>query len=579
MQINKPTQFELQGRGVITLSANDHVATGGEGSIYRPANSRTIVKLYTDTGKMVRDGMPEKLNLLSNIKHPYVVSPTGLVLMNSKPVGYYMPFAKGEPLSRVFTTSWRQREGFGDSEATTLVARMREAVQAAHGAQAVMVDANELNWNVALGKSDGPEPRALDVDSWAIDRWPATVIMPSIRDWQSKEFNSLTDWFAWGIVTFQLFSGIHPYKGKLDGFKPNELERRMKEGASVFVPGVKLNRAVRDFRCIPGPLLDWYVATFQNSERTVPPSPFDTGLTTAKVAQIARVVITASGSLVYEKLFGNVTDPALRTFGCGVVLLESGCLIDLATKREIGVAKSRECEVVEVNGHWLKADIDNGEMIFSCINRKNLKEEVLNLQLEGRCFVRYENRLFVVADRGLTEVSLKILGKPILSVGKTWGAMVNSTRWYDGVGIQDAMGAIYVIAPFGENSCAQVRVKELDGLRVVAAKSGNRFVAIMTVDKNGQYRKVELTFDREYKTYETWAGGSDSPDLNMAVLPKGVTAIIVEDGSLNIFVPTNGKLRKVADKQISTDMVLGNWDNTVVYVQNGAVWSVKLNSK
>ena len=291
------------------------------------------------------------------------------------------------------------------------------------------------------------------------------------------------------------------------------------------------------------------------------------------------MITTATGNLIFNKLFGDAGDPVIRVFTCGVVLLESGGLINLADGSEIGKSKSRDCEVVKSNGGWLKADWNGRQMVFSYINGTSLKEEALTLHLNGRRLLRYENRLFVVTEKGLTEVTLKLLGKPILATGHTWGVMINSTRWFDGVGIQDAMGATYVIVPFGDKACAQVRVKELDGLKPVTAKAGNRFIAIIAVDANGDYRKIELTLNREYSGYKVWEGTADSPDLNIAILPKGVCAIIVNDGEINIFVPTSGTLNKVQDKYVSTDMTLANWEDRVVYIQDNNVWIVQMEKK
>lgn len=567
----------LEGRGALNLSPNDHIATGGEGSVYKKAG--TVIKIYTDKAKMQRDGMADKIRLLAKIKHPNIVGPQGIVTdEQGNEIGYYMPFAQGEPLSRVFTNDFRLREGVDDKDTTTLVDRMRQVVQCAHGHQAVLVDANELNWIATFDKKDGANPFVLDVDSWAIGKWPAKVIMPSIRDWHTNGFNQKSDWYSWGIVTFQVFTGIHPFKGTLDGYKPIDLEKRMKNRASVFTPGVRLNRAVRDFSCIPGRLRDWYLAAFQQDDRSVPPSPFDTGASLAKAAAIARVVVTTTGRLSYEKLFGKTGDPVVQIFPCGIVQLESGSLIDPLTKREIGVAKSRRCEVIRVENGWMKADKVGSDFHYSYINNTNFQEEVLTLQLRGHDLLRYENRLFLITDQGLTELKLKILGKPILSAGNTWGAMINSTRWYDGVGIQDTLGAMYLIAPFGENACGHIRVRELDGLRPITAKAGNRFIVIIAADRKGDYHKIELTFDAEYKNHSLWRGVVDSPELNMAILPKGVCATIVDDGELVIFVPTNGKVNKVPDKALTTEMKLGNLGDTVVYIQDGNLWKLTLKS-
>ena len=60
--------------------------------------------------------------------------------------------------------------------------------------------------------------------------------MMSIRDPLTPKngFNKLTDWYSYAIVTFQMYIGIHPFKGIHPDYKPKDLELRMKDGASVF---------------------------------------------------------------------------------------------------------------------------------------------------------------------------------------------------------------------------------------------------------------------------------------------------------------------------------------------------------
>jgi hypothetical protein len=155
--------------------------------------------------------------------------------------------------------------------------------------------------------------------------------------------------------------------------------------------------------------------------------------------------------------------------------------------------------------------------------------------------------------------------------------MLHSTKWFQGVGVMDAMGAKYVITPFGEESVVQERIRELDQLRTVTAKSGNRFISLIGVDRSGVYHKVEITFDRDYKSHKVWVAETDGPELNLAILPKVVCATIVKDGELDIFVPVkNQDINRVEDKGIGTDMILSNWEDRVVYIQNGAVWSLRM---
>ena len=80
----------------------------------------------------------------------------------------------------------------------------------------------------------------------------------------------------------------------------------------------------------------------------------------------------------------------------------------------------------------------------------------------------------------------------------------------------------------------------------------------------------------DYSAYAAKAEAVDTPELNMALLPKGVGATIPDDGKLTIFVPQNGKVVEVQDRQLATDMVLYSWQDTVVYIQSGDVWKLRM---
>lgn len=569
-------QVTLEGRGSLTLRESDHLATGGEGSVYK-ANG-TVVKIYLDPAKAIAEGRFDKLNQLKAFSHEYLVSPRGNVFdAGGKPIGFWMDFSSGEALPRLFTNDVRLQIGFGEKETNRLVERMQECVRYAHQHKALIIDPNELNWMAILNGKGGPEPRLLDVDSWVLNgQFPKTVaVMPSIRDWHAKQLSELSDWFGLGVVTFQLYTGIHPYKGGLNGYKPSEWEDRMKKNASVFSPDIRLNTAVRDFNLIPAKLRGWYEAVFQNGDRSIPPSPFEIG-GPAKAAQMGRIVVTASGTLVYDKLLAEINDSVVRVFPCGIVRLQSGRLVDLATKSTLLKVSDSGTEVVRLDAGWLIAE-PNGQksQVYTYVDAVSFTAQPLSLLVCGHRLFRADNRLFLVTDQGLTELKLFAFGKPVLATDLSWGAMVNSTRWFDSVGIMDAMNAMFLIAPFGEKAVAQIRVRELDGLKAISAKAGNRFVAVIGLDKNGAYQKLEFTFTSDYKSYTVWKGQADSPDLNMTILPKGVGVTIVQDGELTIFVPSNARVNKVPDKDIKTSDLLAHWSDRVLLLRQGEVWSVR----
>ncbi len=573
-KIKSSLTVELVGRGIVKLGPNEHVATGGEGSVYKLLPN-TMVKIYLNPKKMQDDGMVEKLKLLQTIKHPFIVAPQGLVYENNNPVGYYMNFEPGEPLARIFTTSYRQRENFTDKHSIQLVDGMHSVLQTAHANHALLVDANEFNWLVAKTKKS-VEPRSIDVDSWSIGKWKPSVIMPSIRDWHAHGFTEQSDWFSFAVVSFQVFTGIHPYKGMLPGYSTNEIERRMKENKSVFTNGVRLNNSVRSFDCIPDPLLAWYESVFQNGERSIPPLASDTSIKTPKASIVKKIVVTATGTLVMNVLCDGINDNPVEVYPCGIVRFASGALLNLENGKRFSTIVHNPCEIIRTDWGYLLVEIQtDGGLHAVLLDKDGLKSVELSTILKALHVVRYQNRIFVVRQQGLTELSVSMLGKPLLVTKNTWSVMFNSTKWYEGVGVQDTLGTTYLVAPFGESSCQYVHTPELNGKKVVSAVAGTRTIVVVALDKKtGLYQNYEFVLNKDYTDYQLHVTDATGPERTMTLLPKGITVSIVDDGNLVITVPTQGTEKVVPDARIDTSYVLAHWSDRVVAICGNKVWSI-----
>jgi DNA-binding helix-hairpin-helix protein with protein kinase domain len=138
-------------------------------------------------------------------------------------------------LCQVFPGSFRTRHGFSTDAALRLVRRLQEGVRTVHSHGILIVDLNEMNFLVS--DSFG-EIYFIDVDSYQTPSFPATALMESVRDRHAKRFSTSTDWFSFAIVSFQMFVGIHPFKGTyapLQGVieKDKKLDARM-SGKSRF---------------------------------------------------------------------------------------------------------------------------------------------------------------------------------------------------------------------------------------------------------------------------------------------------------------------------------------------------------
>ena len=184
------------------------------------------------------------------------------------------------------------------------------------------MDLNEMNFLVSQAFD---EAYFIDADSYQTKHFPAPVLMESVRDWsvQHHAWTEVSDWFSFGIVTFQMFVGLHPFKGKYkgheDGYRaklptdpPDDAfavtRRRMQHHISVFHPEVDMPAAAYPLTTIPRAYRDWYEQLFAKGKRLPPPDSFGTALVVAAPAQIKLLTGTLVDLEFLLELEGTLRD-------------------------------------------------------------------------------------------------------------------------------------------------------------------------------------------------------------------------------------------------------------------------------
>lgn len=444
--------FEGRSTGV-SLTAQHHLATGGEGAVY--LKDGIVHKIYLDPAKALHNGVDKKFKLLQSMKHRGVSTPTDILRDKAGNfLGIAMPYVQGEPLCALFTTAGRDRSGFGSDQAIKVVDAMREVMQHAHDHRALMVDANELNWLV-----DGIQPVAIDTDSWQLPGFAATAIMPSIRDYQMDRtigFTEGTDWFAWAIVTFQIWTGVHPYKGTHPAFGRGELEARMKANASIFDAGVRLPGAARDVQTIPLRLREWYAQTFSSTLRLAPPRAADSAI--AHLAPLKLKSIHASnGSLRLDRIATLPGPVAASAHGFLVVRTPQALsLWDALAKSPERMAAMPEgwiddllierCTVARLGHVRVAVHLDLVQGVLEALDLDS--GATATLKTTASKLWQAHNRIFLLNsndDRGLHEVDLVQLGDRLaLGQKQRWAVNTLSTKFLRNVCVQDALGVFFV---------------------------------------------------------------------------------------------------------------------------------------
>lgn len=577
--MSKKIQLKVAGN-LLTLSPNDFVASGGEGSIYRQGN--LTYKVY-NPGKTGLNSMEQKVKLLSAIKHKGIIAPVDTLFdKQDNVVGFSMPWVDGEVLVRYFNNEFRKRVGYGIKETIQSAYEMREIVEAAHAGHALMVDGNEMNYIVS------PERVCIiDVDSWQIGTFKATAIMASIRDYHTQSFNELSDWFSWAVVSFQLFVGIHPYRGRHPKYKPGDFVDRMKDGVSVFNKDVFLPSTVRDLGDVPAGLLEWYESVFETNQRTPPPAIFEKQAAQKVVQRTVYSKMPSAGGLVYTRL-KDYPDLITDVFPNGTVITQKRVFTKTA---RLGIELERlfgPSNWGTFQYHCISTDdgvvlIRDDEMRQLClINGDDFVQLSFQDLLIPHKWMSGSNRLFALRDEGFTEVKIGSMavngkGNSYYYLGNTWNVSPKSTYVGNGLAVYNALGTPFIVLPFEKKGCLIEKEEHLRGHKLIAAKAVNNFATCLVKDNRGQNFKLEVLYPGSAASWSTplvWIGPTDETGLNFAMNHRGIIATIVDDGELVLFSPYSGQSKRISDKNIKAAMTLCPVDDNIGYIKDNELWSI-----
>lgn len=559
----------VKGKGKVVLAKNDFVAAGGEGSVY--SKGGTAYKIYSDPSKMIPEG---KINELQVITEPNIIKPMDIILdSKNNHIGYTMRYVTDTyALCQLFNKVFKQRNSLTTQQIFDLIVKMQNGIKHIHDKGILIVDCNEMNF---LINQTFDEVYFIDVDSYQTPTYKATVLMESIRDRHCKnnQFTKGTDWFSWAIVTFQMFIGIHPYKGKHKTV--NGLDERMLKNLSVFNKDVGIPSICESFDVIPQAYRDWYKALFEEGKRIEPPS--------AGVAKITIITkadkIVGSNKFEIKELFdfpsdlvGDITN-VIFSFGSRIVQGERGAV--LGTKIDSKVLPNLNVGFTPHLNHCFAVRRDPSEV--ACYDVTTGK--ATHLPATVNKLMSYDSRVYAIDNENVYEIIFIELPNNIKFAMKQVANIVSkATSVFDGVLIQNLLEATYVSIFPKTGSHYQVRMKELEGYRIVDARF-DRGVLMAIGVKNGKYDRFVFRFDNEYSSYDAAVVQDISPmGLNFTVIDTGICVHIDEEECVNVFqaIKDGKRVPSIKDPAISSDMQLYRWGGQAVVSRGEKLYSFKM---
>jgi serine/threonine protein kinase len=480
-------QVSIKGKqDKINLTKNHFIASGGEGNIY--VRRGTVFKIYQNPKAVIPYS---KMKELSSIGNTNVIKPERLVLSNkNKPVGYTMKHVpKSYAMCQIFPKAFRDRTGMDTKDVLRLIQKMQKTIADIHKEKILIVDLNEMNF---LVDKKFREVFFIDVDSYQTPSFPATAIMESIRDRHNKTFSELTDWFSFGIVSFQMFVGIHPYKGKhptLKGF-----DDRMMANIPVFHKDVKFPKVCLPFDIIPQAYKEWYKAMFFEGKRFAPPTD------PVQVVVVPVVIQTVAGNEDFDisEIFEYSSNiiKYLSVDGTRVTITADDLYIGQKNIFQ-SCGKNMHIAITPLTNKVITANFVDGDVLLY----NSSDEEFPEHNIKADDIMSYKGSIYIKNNDMISEVEFVEMGNSIHSIPKHVGnVMENSTKFYDGVIIQNVLGS-FVASMFPTPGVhRQIQCPEFKGYQVIDAKFRDN-VLFVIASKKGKYDKFILKFDANFSSY------------------------------------------------------------------------------
>ena len=563
-------KYLIQGQGEISLTDSNYITEGGEGKIYGKGN--VIYKIYEDPLKMIPYGKIQELKPLS-IKDNILIPQNIILTLKGVSIGFTMKWVqKTVPICKLFTNDFRDKFKITPDMIYALVERMQTDTQFIHENKCLIVDYNEMN--LLVDDKTFRIPYFIDTNGYQTSKFPATAIMPSIRDWHSKTFTELTDWFSFAILACQLFIGIHPYKGSFPNYSKKDLEKRMKENASIFNKVATVPSSTRDFSYIPPAYMDWFIKLFEKGERIPPPLI----ASLLKIISVKTTLIQSTDNFIINFVQDYIDDIIDYWYvNYPICITKEAIWLGKAQYK----TKLKDPGVILLPKSMEPIMINLESDLLSLSYLKDNEKIPCTIQASQKMIVG--NSLFIMNDNKFSEVRIEELGdKVITMIGTQWNCLPNASQMFDGVVYQDILGMPYLMIPYrdpyGRTCCSVSQVKELKGYKILDAKQ-TRGVVFMIGFKNSHYDKIILKFDDTYSTYNLRIiDDIGIGHINFIVMDNGIVVSINEDDSIEIFSKniSNSSIKIIKDPDINSNMTLYRDGARVLFSNKNKLYQISM---
>jgi hypothetical protein len=577
-------KLKVRGTGeTVNLTDGNFIFKGGEGSIHIIDG---IVYKHCIDGAMIPEA---KLKELAVLTHPQIVVPFDVLLSRKKPVGYCMKAVPNDPvpLAQCLTKAYRERENVTPDHMMGLVTQAIEHYRYLHSHPGYLrVDGNELN---SMVTSDHKELYEIDMNSIQTPSFRADALMQSVRDFTVQrdankmwQWNEGSDWWSCAIITWYMFTAIHPFMGFHPDFPDakTSMVEQMKAHVSVMHPDSEYPKGAvyHPFEdVIPGgqdgAMMQWYRAHFIDGKRPAAPTSFQS--TIAFVAKVKEIIGSNNFVMTMIQDFGSPIVGHYVSKGRQVVATKDNIHVDRkplprpdGTFR-IGFTPKHNLPVMAyLDGEQVRLqNLDNG----------------LPIRFDGKArkLMSCEGRLYLLGLNNISEIKFtEANGVTLASASSVAQIMPTATQLYQGVAVQDMFGQCMASIFPASGHHRQVHLKELAGYRITDAKYEGNVLMVVAINKTtGENRRFIFRFASNWQDYDCRMIENITPTgLNFTVTDKKMCICITEDEKVEIFSSRRGPqdVKSVSDPAIVGDMRLCHTGDQVRFAHGSKLYQFSM---
>jgi hypothetical protein len=206
-------------------------------------------------------------------------------------------------------------------------------------------------------------------------------------------------------------------------------------------------------------------------------------------------------------------------------------------------------------------------------------DRLIETQVEGEEVMLSQGQLYIKQYEHIFAIDfIELPNNTLLGVRSVANVMMSSTRMFEGVAIQNLLGANYASIPSFSGGCHQVRLAELDGAQIVIARL-YRNVLVVVVTTEGRYDKLVFRFAKDFDSYDVRKlPDVTNPGIEFTVLDTGVVLHLIDDDRLEVFssMKNSMKFSVLEDEALRVDLKLFHTGRQALMAKGRKLYKFKL---